>query len=120
MADELLYLNKQNKSIDLNEWSSLIREPSYTNENHYKLHDLELNLSWIGVCWKKESHPKTWCLSLETIDELGYTQSVRNFVHGYDKAFKEFNRVKGMMDDGSIFKMEVKKEKKKRKSNEKK
>jgi hypothetical protein len=121
MAD-LLYFNKQDKSIDKDEWSNLIRDPSYTNEGYYSKHDLELNLSWIGVCWDEEKNPKTWCLSLETVDELGYVQSIRNFVNGKDKAVSEFIRVKKMMDDGSIFQVGFKKEreKKKRKNNEKK
>jgi hypothetical protein len=120
MADDLLYYNKEDKQISSEEYGNLIRDSNYTNERSYKKHDLELNLSWVGVCWKKETHPKTWCLSLETMDELGYIQSVRNFVHGHEKATEEFNRVKSMMDDGSIFKMNMKKETKKRKPNEKK
>lgn len=121
MAD-LLYYNKQDKSIEKEEWSNLIRDPLYTQEGHYSKHDLELNLSWIGVCWNKETDPKTWCISLETIDELGYVQSVRNFVNSKDKAVSEFMRVKKMMDDGSIFQVNYKNQtsKKKRKNNEKK
>lgn len=120
MPDDILYYNKDNKEISTDEWSNLIRDSTYTNEMVYKKCDLELNLSWLGVCWKKETSPKTWCLSLETTDETGYTQAVRNFVHGYVNATEEFNRVKGMMDDGSIFILEKNKQLKKRKPYEKK
>lgn len=120
MADDLLYYNKEDKQISSDEYSNLIRDSSYTNEKRYKKHDLELSLSWIGVCWKKETHPKIWCLSLETMDDLGYIQAVRNFLHGYENATKEFSRVKEMMDDGSIFQMNIKKESKRKRSNEKK
>jgi|688.fasta_scaffold02495_27 hypothetical protein len=119
MPDELLYYNKDNKKIDKEEWSNLIRDASYTNEDNYTKHDLELKLSWVGVSWIKETQPKTWCLTLETLDELGYIQAVRNFVHGYEKATEEFDRVKGMMEDGSIFKLNKNKTLK-RKPNEKK
>ena len=100
---DIIYIDKNDKEITKEKWESLIRDKDYCWIHKFYKDDLYLSASWIGVSWIKSKHHEIWSIAINAIDIDGSIMSVVDFVSTRKELDSEFERVKGLIEEGIIY-----------------